>query len=68
MEIYLSHMIIFRLLEKVNLLNLTPNSACNYIIVVVITLAGTVGFVFVIKKVFEYAKEIYNKKRVSNTN
>lgn len=52
MEIYLSHMVLFRLTEKMGLDHITGNSDLNYIIATVVTLAMTIGFCHVVKYKF----------------
>ena len=52
MEIYLSHMVLFRLTEKMGLDQITGNSDLNYIMATVVTLAMTIGFCHVVKYKF----------------
>lgn len=49
MEIYLSHMVLFRLTEKMGLDHITENSDLNYIMATVITLVMTICFCHVVK-------------------
>lgn len=49
MEIYLSHMVLFRLIEKLSLDRLTDNSNANYVIAALCTLAFTICFCHVVK-------------------
>lgn len=50
MEIYLCHMLIFRILEKLKLTNIAGNDLWSYIITFVFTIIGAVIFTLVIKK------------------
>lgn len=52
MEIYLSHMVLFRLTGKMGLDQITGNSDLNYIMATVVTLAMTIGFCHVVKYKF----------------
>lgn len=49
MEIYLSHMVLFRLTEKMELDHITENSDLNYIMATVVTLVMTICFCHVVK-------------------
>lgn len=49
MEIYLSHMVLFRLTEKMGLDHITENSDLNYIMATVVTLVMTICFCHVVK-------------------
>lgn len=49
MEIYLSHMVLFRLVEKLSLDKLTDNPNINYAVATISTLALTVCFCHVVK-------------------
>lgn len=49
MEIYLSHMVLFRLVEKLSLDKLTDNPNINYAVAAISTLALTVCFCHVVK-------------------
>ncbi len=51
MEIYLSHMIVFRILEKLKLTQLLRNNVLSYIVTAVITIFGTVILSLLIQKV-----------------
>lgn len=59
MEIYLSHMMIFRIIEKVRLNNVIGNGICQYIFTVCVVLIGTICFsVFMQKILFIIEKRI----------
>lgn len=51
MEVYLSHMVIFRVVEKLRLNRIVGNGWIQYIVTVVIVLCGTILFAAVIQKV-----------------
>ena len=53
LEIYLSHMLIFRLIEKIKLTNIFNNDYISYIITCCICLIGTI----VLAKLYHYGKE-----------
>lgn len=50
MEVYLSHMVIFRLIEKIGLNKMFGNNWAQYIITVVLTICGAVVFSLIVKK------------------
>lgn len=50
MEFYLSHMVVFRLIEKVGLLHLCASDLLSYSICVCLTVAGTIVFSVLAKK------------------
>ena len=63
MELYLSHMVLFRLTEKMKLDHITENSDLNYIMATVVTLGMTICFCHVVKynilpRVMECIKKI----------
>lgn len=49
MELYLSHMVLFRLTQKMGLDHITENSDLNYIMATVVTLVMTICFCHVVK-------------------
>ena len=62
MEIYLSHMVLFRLTEKMKLDHITENSDLNYIMATVVTLGMTICFCHVVKyKILPSVMECINK-------
>ena len=63
MEIYLSHMVIFSLLNKLKLTGLTPWAGVNYALSVVVTLIGSIVFSIVLKKLLELAGRLLFKKK-----
>ena len=60
MEIYLCHMMIFRVLEKLKITNIFGNGWTQYFVTVILTLIGAIVFAIVVKKVFE---EIDRRKK-----
>ena len=60
MEIYLCHMMIFRVLEKLKITSILGNGWTQYFVTVILTLIGAIVFAIVVKKVFE---EIDRRKR-----
>lgn len=61
MEIYLSHMVLFRFMEKLGLDRLTNNTNANYVIATVFTLASTICFCHIVKyKILPVLKKIIN--------
>ncbi len=67
MQIYLCHMLAFRLLEKTHLINITHNDILDYILVCIATLVGAYLFSFVVEKIIEIIQgKITNKKAKVN--
>lgn len=62
MEIYLSHMVIYRLVEKLGLVHKFGNGPMQYAITMVLVLAGSIVFAFVLKKVIEIVGRFLSKK------
>jgi len=50
MEVYLGHMMVFRIMEKMNIIYLFGHSVISYIFVLCTTLLGTIVFALVAKK------------------
>lgn len=50
LELYLSHMVIFRVLEKLRLTHMTKVDIADYAITVIITIVGAVGFSLTLRK------------------
>ena len=67
MELYLSHMVIFRLVEKAGLTHKFGNGAKQYAITTIVVLAGSIVFAFVIKKAIEivgkYLSKLFTKEK-----
>lgn len=62
MEIYLSHMVMFRLIEKLGLHQMFGNGRIQYCITVCLVLAGTVLFAVVMKKFIIIAENVTIKR------
>ena len=56
MEIYLSHMVIFRLLEKLHLNYIAGNAVFQYVVTVILTLIGSIVFSMVVIRVIKIIK------------
>ena len=56
MEIYLSHMVIFRLIEKLHITKLFANNYAAYIATSVIVLIGVIIFAKTFNKIFIFLK------------
>lgn len=56
LEIYLCHMVIYRIIEKVNLLKVSENALISYIVVCVLTLIGSIILAITFKKIEEMIK------------
>ncbi len=63
LEIYLSHMVIFRLLEKIQITTLFGNGMVSYIANCFLVLVGTVIFAVTIRFVFRKVKNIVKNKK-----
>ena len=69
MEIYLSHMVIFRILEKLKITTLINNEIVSYILVCILTIIGSIIFSIAIKKLlncFEKNMQRVVKKECHN--
>lgn len=66
LELYLSHMVIYRVLEKLNLLKLFGNGALSYVFSAVCTVAGTVLFAvaakWALRQTGAHLKKLLNAK------
>ena len=61
-EIYLCHMFIFRIVEKLHLLDVTDNDYINYILVFIAVFAGTIVFAYVAKIMINKTMKILIKE------
>lgn len=61
MEVYLCHMFVFRLLEKVKLIHLTNNEVLNYSLTCIITLLGAFIVSSVLKKIIDIVGRKFRK-------
>ena len=57
MEVYLSHMFVYRMLEKIKLTHITKNMILNYMLVSAATIVGAVAMAFVLKKLIEIVQQ-----------
>lgn len=64
MEIYLSHMVIFRVVEKLNLNVIIGNSWIQYIVTAAIVLCGTILFAAVMQKLIGFSEKKFVETRV----
>lgn len=60
MEIYLSHMMIYRILEKLNLAHMTNNRYTSYIIVSILVLVSAIVFSVITKKFISKIELYFN--------
>ena len=61
MEIYLCHMFVFRLLEKMKLLHLTGNEILNYVLVGISTILGAIVMSLLLRKMIEMVTKKFLK-------
>lgn len=61
MEIYLSHMMVYRVIEKLQLTHIFKNDVLSYILMAVITVVGTIVLVIVIQKFLCFAEGVIDK-------
>ena len=64
MEIYLSHMVIFRVVEKLKLNQILGNGWLRYVVTSVLVIAGATVFAVVMQKIISKATEIMNKRKL----
>lgn len=64
MEIYLSHMVIFRVVEKLSLNRIIGNGWIQYIFTVVIVLLGSILFAAVMQKLIGLAEKKFVEMRI----
>lgn len=64
MEIYLSHMVIFRIVEKLKFNRILGNGWLQYIVTSVLVIAGATVFAVVMQKIIRKANEIMNKRKL----
>lgn len=61
-EIYLSHMVLYRVLERLHMLNLFSNDILSYICTFVIVLAFTICFVVCVKRGYKILAKLLKKE------
>lgn len=64
MEIYLSHMVIFRVVEKLGLNQIVGNGGIQYVVTVVIVFLGAILFSVVVRKLFGLFEKKYAEIRI----
>lgn len=57
MEIYLSHMVIFRVIEKVHLNTMIKNDVVQYVVTVLLVTIGTIIFSYICKRVIKFIED-----------
>lgn len=65
LEIYLSHMVAFRIIEKLGMTKLFASDLLSYIVTSVGTIVGTIVFALVAKKFLEYLTNFTKAKMLS---
>ena len=63
MEIYLSHMVIFRVVEKLKLNRILGNGWLQYVVTSILVIAGATVFAVVMQKIISKTMEIMNKRK-----
>lgn len=63
MEIYLCHMVIFRALEKLHLNTIAGNGWLQYVVTVILVIAGAIVFAMVMKTVIKKTEDVLEKNR-----
>ena len=63
MEIYLSHMVFFKIVERLGLTKLFENNAASFVLTMILTLAGTILFAAVVQwgfaKIVNAIRKVY---------
>lgn len=60
-EVYLCHMIVFRILEKIGVLHIFSSEILSYILISVLTVLGAIIFAFLVKKSLKFMTVKLNK-------
>ena len=63
MEIYLCHMVLYRVVEKVHLLYITGNSILDYVIACLLVLTGAILFSFLVQKALNFIIQKISSRR-----
>lgn len=66
MEIYLCHMVIFRVAEKLHLVHIAASQTVSYIVALIVTLLGAICFSVLFRVVLKKLQEIMGQKISSN--
>ena len=65
LEIYLCHMVMFRIVEKLQLLKLIDNNLCSYFFVYGLVLIGAIGIAIGFKVVWNYVeKKVFRRENI----
>ena len=64
MEIYLSHMVIFRVIEKLGFNRILGNGWLQYVVTVVLVIACATVFAVVMQKIIGKVTEIMSKRKL----
>lgn len=62
LEIYLSHMVVFRIIEKLGITKLFDSDLMSYVVTSIGTIAGTIGFSLLVKKFLACVVKCYKTK------
>lgn len=65
MEVYLSHMIMFRVIERIGLNRIIGDGWLQYVVTVILTVCGAIIFSVVIKKGLEIAEKKVSQKTIN---
>ncbi len=65
-EIYLCHMVVYRIVEKLHLTNVLTNPVLNYLSIIVIVLLGAIVFALVCKKLLDVIIRFMERRFVVN--
>lgn len=68
MEVYLCHMLVFRVLEKLKLTHLFPSELLSYVFAAVATLAGAILVALVVKMILSLSEKLFQKCKFGGTN
>lgn len=66
MEIYLCHMFVFRIMEKLKLTHLTGNEIINYMSTSVATVLGAIIMAFALKKILDLVRKKKQDAKMEN--
>ena len=58
-EIYLSHMVVYRVLEKMKLIRLFGDGIVSYVFVTLITLVGTIFFSVIVREIIRKLRFVF---------
>ena len=64
MEIYLAHMMIFRVVEKLKLNQILGNGWLQYIFTSILVIAGATMFAVVMQKIIGYVNQMISKRKL----